>query len=167
MRFLVVSSASGLKTYPVIPGFRGDVTGGTQGTILSFLRNICLTGQNESSVTRERIDTLFEWLDRLGLWTNDGDAVHTLQSAQGDALFALVVLVVLLIPHLIFSSALGQTKTKLEGLSGSIEGAGHTGSNGDARVNPEPMNQDDIRAAIFDRQVSGDAQTASGIRVAD
>ena len=42
-------------------------------------------------MTRERIDTLFEWLDRLGLGTADGDAVHALQSAQGDALLALVV----------------------------------------------------------------------------
>ena len=42
-------------------------------------------------MTRERIDTLSGGLDRLGLETTDGDAVHMLQSAQGDALLALVV----------------------------------------------------------------------------
>jgi len=36
-------------------------------------------------VTREKIDTLLEWLDKLGLGTNDVDAVRKLQSAQSDA----------------------------------------------------------------------------------
>jgi len=43
-------------------------------------------------VTREKIDTLLEWLDKLGLGTaSDGDVVHQLQSARGDALLALVI----------------------------------------------------------------------------
>jgi len=36
-------------------------------------------------VTREKIDTLLKWLDKLGLGTNGEDAVRKPQSTQGDA----------------------------------------------------------------------------------
>jgi hypothetical protein len=36
-------------------------------------------------VTREKIDTLLKLLDKLGLGTNDGDAVRKLQLTRGDA----------------------------------------------------------------------------------
>ena len=90
-------STSGLKNYLVVTALRGNVTSTARGMILFFRRSICLTSQNESSVTREKIDTLSKRLDKLGLGTNGGDE---LQSTRGNALLALVDLVALyLIPR--------------------------------------------------------------------
>ena len=36
-------------------------------------------------MTREKIDTLLKWLDKLGLGSNDGDAIRRLESTPGDA----------------------------------------------------------------------------------
>ena len=58
--------------------------------IPSFQRSIHLTGQKESSVTKEQIDALLKLLDKLGGGTNDGDAIHMLQSMQSDALLVSV-----------------------------------------------------------------------------
>ena len=37
-------------------------------------------------MTREKIDTLLKWLDKLGLGANDEDAVRRLQLTRADAL---------------------------------------------------------------------------------
>jgi hypothetical protein len=109
-------------------------------------------------VTREKVDILLKWLDKLGLGTDDGVEVHKLQSTRGDALLALAVLVALyLVPHLIFPSALEQIKDQLRGVSDRIENLGYIGSNEDAKVVSEPM--DDIRAVVIDRRVSSEART--------
>ena len=41
-------------------------------------------------MTKEQIDALLKWLDKLGEGTNDGDAVRKLQSTQSDALLVSV-----------------------------------------------------------------------------
>ena len=76
----------------MVPALRRNLTGPARGMILSFRRSIRLTGRKESTVTREKIDTLLKLLNQVGLGT---DAVHKLQATQGDALLALVVLVAL------------------------------------------------------------------------
>ena len=58
--------------------------------IPSFRRSIHLTGQKESSVTKEQIDALLKLADKLDGGTNDGDAIHKLQSTQSDALLMSV-----------------------------------------------------------------------------
>ena len=51
-------------------------------------------------MTKEKVDTLLKWLDKLGLGMGDSDAARQLQSQRSDALLALVVLAVLyLVPH--------------------------------------------------------------------
>jgi len=59
------------------------------------------------------------------------------------------------------SSTLERFKQKLQEVSDRIENAGYTGSNEDAEVVSQLM--DEIRAAIVDCQVSDKAQTVSGI----
>jgi len=59
------------------------------------------------------------------------------------------------------SSTLERFKEKLQEVSDRIENAGYTGSDEDAEVVSQLM--DEIRAAIVDCQVSDKAQTRSGI----
>ena len=62
-----------------------------RGRILSLRRNIRLTGQKESAVTKEQIDTLLKSLDKAGVGTNGGGTANKLQSMQGDALLVLAI----------------------------------------------------------------------------
>ena len=114
-------------------------------------------------MTREKIDTLLKWLDKLGLGTNDGDGVHILQSTQGDApAFASVILVPLCsIQCSIRSSSLEGIKQKLQEVFNRIENAGYMGNDENVKVVSELM--DDIRAAVINCQVSSEAQTVSDI----
>ena len=56
---------------------------------MSLRQSICLTGQKESVVTKEQIDTLLKWLDNAGVGMND--AVRNLQSARSDALLVSAI----------------------------------------------------------------------------
>ena len=106
-------------------------------------------------MTKEQIDALVKGLGRLGLGTNDGDAVHKPRSTGNDDLPMSVILISLYsIPHSILSSAPGRIDDKLRDISNRIEDAGYMGSN-DGKAVPELM--DEIRAAIANRQVSGKA----------
>ena len=59
------------------------------------------------------------------------------------------------------SSTLERFEEKLQEISDRIENAGYTGSDGDAEVVSQVM--DEVRTAIVDSQVSDKAQTSSGI----
>ena len=75
----------------MVLALRRNVTGPARGTIPSFGRNIRLISWKETSVTREKIDTLLKLVDRLGLRTDDGDVAPKLQSTRSDALLQSVI----------------------------------------------------------------------------
>jgi hypothetical protein len=113
-------------------------------------------------VTKGEFDALVKSLNKLGLGVNDGDAVHRLQPARSGALLTSVFSAPLCwVPHLILFSTLERFKDKLRDVSDCIENAGYTGSNEDAKVASQLM--DEIRAAIVDCQVGNKVRTGSAI----
>ena len=113
-------------------------------------------------MTKEQIDALLKWLDKLGTGMQDGDAVRKLQPTQSDALPASVISVApCLFQHLILSSALERIKVKLRDVSDRIENPGYMGSTEGAKAVSRLT--EEIRAAITDCQVSGKVLTGSAI----
>ena len=93
---------------------------------------------------------------------NDGDAIHKLQPTRSDALLASVISAPLcLIQHSILSSALERIKDKFRDVSDRIGNPGYMGSTEGAKAVSQLI--EEIRAAIADCQVSGNAQTRSAI----
>ena len=111
-------------------------------------------------MTKEQIDALLKWLDKLGAGVNDGDAIRKLQPTRSDALLASVISAPLcLIQHSILSSALERIKDKFRDVSDRIENPGYMGSTEDVKAVPQIM--EEIRGAIADCQVSGKFLTGS------
>ena len=57
---------------------------------MSLRRSTHLTGQKESSASKEEFNALVKSLDRLGLGASGGDAGHGLQQTRSGALLTLV-----------------------------------------------------------------------------
>ena len=56
-------------------------------------QSACLTSPKESSVTKERINSLAKSLDELRLGMDDGDGAYALQTMQGDTLLTSVIFI--------------------------------------------------------------------------
>ena len=110
-------------------------------------------------MTKEKIDTVLERLDSLGLGVDNGDGVDKQQPTPSNALLASVISSPLpLTPRRVFYSALKRIEDKLPSVS---ERVGDAGSDKDTKVVSELM--DYIRDAVGRQTVSGKAQTGSGI----
>ena len=69
-----MSPTTGLTNRLVVQTTNRNIAVTEQGMILPILRSIRLIGQKEPSATRDQIDALLKWLDKLGVGMNDGDA---------------------------------------------------------------------------------------------
>ena len=93
-------------------------------------------------MTKEQINALLKWLDKLGVGMNDGDAIHKLQPTRSGALFVSVVSAPLcLIQHSILSSVLEQIKDKFQDVSDRIGNLGYIGSTEGAKAVSQLMEE--------------------------
>ena len=83
-------SVVGLTNYLAIKAFCRNIKDTASGTILSLRRSTRLTGQKESSVTKEEFGALVKSLNRLGLGMSGGDAGQGLQPTRSSALLMSV-----------------------------------------------------------------------------